>query len=73
MAIKMISKKSLETNPMLPTLMMSELTVLKKCSHPNIMNVNEILEDSVNYYIVSELLEGGELLDRILEVRQFSE
>jgi serine/threonine protein kinase len=51
---------------MLPTLMMSELTVLKKCSHPNIMNVSEILEDSNNYYIVSELLEGGELFDRIL-------
>ena len=65
-AIKVIDKKSLDSNPMLPTLMMSELTVLKKCSHPNIMSVNEILEDSSNYYIVSELLEGGELFDRIL-------
>ena len=53
--------------------MMSELTVLKKCSHPNIMNVNEILEDNNNYYIVSELLEGGELFDRILEVSKFDE
>ena len=52
---------------------MSELTVLKKCSHPNIMNVNEILEDNNNYYIVSELLEGGELFDRILEVSKFDE
>lgn len=65
-AIKVIDKKSLDSNQMLPTLMMSELTVLKKCSHPNIMSVNEILEDSSNYYIVSELLEGGELFDRIL-------
>jgi len=72
-AIKMIDKKSLDSNPMLPTLMMSELTVLKKCSHPNIMNVNEILEDSNTYYIVSELLEGGELFDRILEVQKFDE
>jgi calcium-dependent protein kinase len=53
--------------------MMSELTVLKKCSHPNIMNVNELLEDDQNYYIVSELLEGGELFDRILEVQKFDE
>jgi serine/threonine protein kinase len=36
-AIKIINKKSLLSNPMLPTLMMSELVVLKKCSHPNIM------------------------------------
>lgn len=37
------------------------------------MNVNEILEDNNNYYIVSELLEGGELFDRILEVSKFDE
>jgi serine/threonine protein kinase len=46
MAIKIIDKTSLNNNPMLPTLMMSELTVLKKCSHPNIMSVSEILEDN---------------------------
>jgi calcium-dependent protein kinase len=72
-AIKIIDKNSLNNNPMLPSLMMSELTVLKKCSHPNIMSVNEILEDNNNYYIVSELLEGGELFDRIVEVSKFDE
>ena len=53
--------------------MMSELSVLQKCSHPNIMQVNELLEDDEYYYIVTELLEGGELFDRIIEVQQFSE
>ena len=38
-AIKMISKDSLESNPMLPELMVSELAVLKTTSHPNIMSV----------------------------------
>jgi calcium-dependent protein kinase len=35
--------------------------------------VNEILEDDIHYYIVSELLEGGELFDRILDVQKFDE
>jgi len=30
------------------------------------MQVKEILQDSENYYIASEICEGGELFDRIL-------
>ena len=37
------------------------------------MHVNEIMQDETNYYIVTEILEGGELFDRILEVKSFSE
>ena len=44
-AVKIILKNDLHKNPILPTLMISELTVLQKCSHPNIMNVSELLED----------------------------
>jgi serine/threonine protein kinase len=52
--------------------MMSELTVLKKCSHTNIMDVTEILEDEDNYYIASELLHGGELFEAI-KSRKFNQ
>ena len=72
-AMKVIKKDSLESNPMLPQLMMSELTILKKCSHPHIMSVLEILEDEDHFYIVSEWLEGGELFDRLVDVKAFSE
>ena len=37
------------------------------------MEVKEILEDKENYYIASELCEGGELFDKILELEKFSE
>ena len=37
------------------------------------MHVNEIMEDHDNYYIVTEILEGGELFDRIIDVKSFSE
>ena len=44
-AVKSIKKSSLLSNPMLPGLMMSELTILHDLSHPGIMQVNELLED----------------------------
>lgn len=47
--------------------------MLQTLSHPNIMEVQELLEDANNYYIVTELLEGGELFDRLLEVKNYSE
>lgn len=37
------------------------------------MRVFELLEDEKNYFIVSELMEGGELYDRIIEMKRFSE
>jgi hypothetical protein len=37
------------------------------------MSVNELLEDNKNYYIATELLEGGELFDRIIAEGRFSE
>jgi len=37
------------------------------------MDVIELLEDDEHYYIASELLEGGELFDLLMEVQRFSE
>ena len=37
------------------------------------MRIFELLEDDQHYYIVSELLEGGELYERIVQLKHFSE
>ena len=72
-AVKVILKSSLTANPALPELMISELTILQKSSHPNIMSVNELLEDDECFYIACELLQGGELFDLLVDVQKFSE
>lgn len=41
----MIAKKSLEDQKIMYDLMMNELTVLDKVSHPNILNVFDLLHD----------------------------
>jgi calcium-dependent protein kinase len=40
--------------------------------HPNILKVFEIFEDSNRFYIVTEMCDGGELLDRILQKKMFT-
>ena len=50
----------------------NEVNLLKDLDHPNILNVYEFYEDNKKFYIVSEILSGGELFDRIIE-QGFSE
>jgi serine/threonine protein kinase len=46
--------------------MTQEMEVLANINHPNIMRIYELLEDETNYYIVSEILGGGELFNFIV-------
>jgi calcium-dependent protein kinase len=41
--------------------------------HPNIVKVYEFYEDDQNLYIITELIEGGELFDEIIQKQHFSE
>ena len=43
--------------------MKHELEILQSISHPNIIQIFELLHDNTNYYIVSEWMKGGELFD----------
>lgn len=50
-----------------------EVNILAKLSHPNIMQIYEFFDDNCNFYIVSELCQGGELFDMITDKGCFSE
>lgn len=54
-------------------LLQNELLVLEKTDHPNITRVFEILEDKRCYWVVMELIEGGNLLDKIIGCNNFNE
>jgi len=53
--------------------MMTEIEMLSKVNHPHIMAVMELLHDSKYFYICTELCEGGELFDRLLDLGPFNE
>jgi calcium-dependent protein kinase len=46
--------------------MLAEVNILKGLDHPNILKIFEAYKDSRRFYIVTEILSGGELFDMII-------
>uniref|UniRef100_A0A3B3RZT0 Ribosomal protein S6 kinase n=1 Tax=Paramormyrops kingsleyae TaxID=1676925 RepID=A0A3B3RZT0_9TELE len=66
-AVKIVSKR-------MEAQTQNEIAALKLCDgHPNIVKCHEVYHDQLHTYLVLELLQGGELLDRIRRKRLFSE
>ena len=72
-AIKIIKKSSLKVADVYLDLMKNELQVLENTIHPHITRVFELMEDNRSYYIIMELISGGNLLDIIYAEKKFSE
>ena len=72
-AIKIMTKKNIEKDEIHEELLQNELSLLAANSHPNLIRIIDLIEDEQNYYAVSELVKGGELFQRLLEVKNFTE
>jgi calcium-dependent protein kinase len=62
-AVKIIKKAKM--NAMEQKFFEAELSILRKLDHPNIMKIYEVFEDTVNYFLITELCKGVELFDTI--------
>jgi len=45
----------------------TEIDILKEVDHPNIVKMIDVYQDDDNYFLVMELMTGGELFDVLLE------
>ena len=54
-------------------LLENELSILGSKSHPKIIRIADLMEDEENYYIFSEVVEGGELFKRLCQLESFTE
>ena len=71
-AVKILSKKTLKSEADFQTIL-NEISILRSLDHPNILKVKELVEDTKYYHIITELCTGGELFEKILKLKTFSE
>lgn len=69
--VKVIDKKSLSNYE--GEDIMNEIQTLAEMDHPNIMKIKGYYQTSNHLYIISEYLSGGELFDRIIKAKKFTE
>ncbi|KAL1916915.1 uncharacterized protein VTP21DRAFT_5112 [Calcarisporiella thermophila] len=70
-AIKIVRK--FELNVSQRESVLKEVQIMRGLHHPSIVELHDFLETSDFYYLILELLEGGELFNRIVELTYFSE
>lgn len=70
-AIKSINKEKAGSSAL--KLLEREVAILKRVNHPNIINLNEVIESPKRMYLVMEMCKGGELADVLKERKMFNE
>lgn len=69
-AVKSIKKITMEGD--FETLQ-NELDVITKLDHPNILKLYSVYEDREYVHLVTELCDGGDLVDQLMEKTRFGE
>lgn len=72
-AIKVIDKKKAKEDAYVSKNMRREGKLLQMIIHPNIIQLYELMETENSYYLVTELCEGGDLMDYICARKFLSE
>ena len=72
-AIKAIAKSSLNLDMTLKSQFFNEVDILRQIDHPNIVKLYEFYEDEKNYYLVMELLKGGDLFSYLIKDKNITE
>lgn len=52
---------------------LKEIEILSILDHPNIIKLYEYYVDDLNYYFITDFAEGGELYEKIYEIRNYQE
>jgi len=71
-AVKVIDKKKASSEQDAARLK-TEVDILKKVRHPNVVCLKDLFETKENLYLVMELVTGGELFDKIVEKGSYTE
>ena len=70
-AIKVVSKHKLSSSQRASVL--KEAAIMRQLDHPSIVHMYAFIETDENYFIILELVDGGELFHQIVRLTYFSE
>ncbi|XP_059805971.1 calcium/calmodulin-dependent protein kinase type 1D-like [Hypanus sabinus] len=70
---KLVALKCLQKKKKDAVVLENEIAVLRKIKHENIIALEDIYESPTHYYLVMQLVSGGELFDRILDRGVYTE
>lgn len=70
-AVKIVTKKKLTPDDAQG--LKQEISILQELDHPNIMTLKEVFVEPNFIYLITELLSGGELFDRIVQKEYYDE
>lgn len=71
-AIKIVDKRRLKKENM-EDQMLREVAIMRSLKQQNVVQLREVLQSTNHYYLVLELVTGGELFDKIVSARRFDE
>ncbi|KAM6976734.1 calcium/calmodulin-dependent protein kinase IGb [Aplochiton taeniatus] len=70
---KLFAMKCVKKKKSRDLILENEIAVLRKVQHDNVIGLEDFYESHTHYYLVMQLVSGGELFDRILDRGMFSE
>jgi len=70
-AAKIVSKSKMK--PEDTSALRDEIAILKELNHPHIIKLYEVFDEPTNYFLITELISGGELFDRIVTKTCYNE
>jgi len=70
-AVKIVTKAKLTREDDIA--LRDEIGILHTLKHPNIIELYEVFDEAEHYYLVTELMRGGELFDRIVTKTFYNE
>lgn len=73
-AVKIINTRRFSLSPGLSTReLREEAEIMRNLNHPHIIRIQDAFEMGQTLYIVMELVTGGDLFDKIIELGKYSE
>nr|XP_040052093.1 serine/threonine-protein kinase Chk2-like [Gasterosteus aculeatus aculeatus] len=72
-AVKIINKKNFQSEGTATRNAETEIEILKRVDHPCLIKTEDFYQTEDSYYIVLELMEGGELFQRVKSQQQLDE